>query len=190
VTVQPSRGGVMRIIKNLILLMIFAVLASVFGTCLVCGKAVHDVAEKSRVQSEADDSAIASYVPIDVSAVDLGAAYKTNEVSADNRYKGKVLRVSGVVDHIAKDILDDPHVILRSQDSFGGVSCSFGRSDVSIAQLVPGQSVVVRGIGDGYIVGSPRLRRCIIESADKVTDDEQWRELRRVHEESAKRRRP
>lgn len=44
--------------------------------------------------------------PIVISAVDLWNAYDENEVSADQKYKGKQLEVTGSIDDIGKDILD------------------------------------------------------------------------------------
>lgn len=166
VRVQPQHGLFLRTIKAAVAVMTFVILASVIGTCALCGKAAHDVAEKSSKRREADQRALATSAPIDISASELETAYRRNEVNADNRYKGQVLRVLGVVESISKDILDDPHVILRSEHMLGGVTCSFGNSsDEALAGLAPGQRVALRGIGSGYLLGGPMLRQCMIDAA-------------------------
>ena len=104
--------------------------------------------------------------PLDVSAAELEAAYKANEVRADSQYRDKPLRVTGTVDRISRDIRDDPHVILKSPDFLGGVTCSFGRGgDDQVMNLDRGQRIVVVGIGAGYAFGGPMLRACRVERA-------------------------
>ena len=36
--------------------------------------------------------------------------YESNEVAADNKYKGKIVRVTGVVNSIKKDLMDHPYL--------------------------------------------------------------------------------
>lgn len=166
VNLQPQHGLFIRTIKSAVAVMTFIVLASVIGTCVLCGKAAHDVAEHSSARRVAEERVVATATPIDISASELEAAYRNNEVSADNLYRGHVLRVAGVVKRISKDILDDPHVILRSEEMFGGITCSFGDSgDAALTGLTPGLRVVLRGVGAGYFMGGPMLRGCVIDAA-------------------------
>jgi hypothetical protein len=53
-----------------------------------------------------------------VSATQLILEYKDNEVSADQRYKGKRLRTNGIVSDIKKDILGDIYVTIGSGAEF------------------------------------------------------------------------
>ena len=53
-----------------------------------------------------------------ISAATLIAAYEANEVAADEKFKGKLIEVTGVIDSIAKDILGDPYVTLGSGKDF------------------------------------------------------------------------
>jgi len=59
----------------------------------------------------------------------LANAYKANEIAADTKYKGKTLRVTGVVMGITKDFLDNPQVEIRTDNEFMGLQCSFRKSD-------------------------------------------------------------
>lgn len=57
--------------------------------------------------SEEKEKKIESVV---ISPVNLLNAYDENEVKADSTYKGKLLEVTGSVNDIGKDILDNPYI--------------------------------------------------------------------------------
>lgn len=103
---------------------------------------------------------------IEVSAKQLAADYSANEVSADQRYKDKVLQVSGTVESINKDITDDIYIVLTgADDEFGmdGVHCSFSKGHTNeAAALSKGQKIIIKGIGAGMIMGSAQLSGCTI----------------------------
>jgi hypothetical protein len=100
--------------------------------------------------------------PVDVSAAKLASDYKANEVSADEVYKGKVLRVTGVVDSIKKGITNEPYVVLRSDGAFLGVHAHFEQT-AGLGGLSPGNQVTIRCIGNNVIMGSPMLKSCVLE---------------------------
>jgi hypothetical protein len=161
--VQPSGGVVMRVIKGIILVSLLIVTVSVAGTCVVCGAAVHDAAQKSEDRRTADRGAVArNTVVVDVTADRLQADYAANEVGADNVYRGKVLRVTGAVQAIKKDITDHPYMILWTRNEFEGVQARFD-TDGALGRVSTGQHVTVRCIGDNVIMGSPMLRQCVLE---------------------------
>ena len=111
-----------------------------------------------------DQAPVVPPVRIEVSAAELEAEYKANEVRADSQYRGKPLRVRGVVDRISRDIRDEPHVILKSTDYIGGVVCSFGKSgDAEVMNLSRGVGLVLDGVGAGYALGGPMMRDCEVE---------------------------
>jgi hypothetical protein len=91
-----------------------------------------------------------------ISAQELVRMYEVNEVSADGHFKGIVLDVTGVVDKIGKDILDNPYVILKSSnDSFRArdVQAVFDKKDeAALSRLMPGQTVTVRGRNNGLMM--------------------------------------
>lgn len=99
---------------------------------------------------------------INVSADQLQVDYQANEVSADNQYKGKVLRVSGAVQAIKKGITDKPYVVLWTKNEFEGVHANF-ESEQGLSGIAVGQHITVRCIGDNVIMGSPMLRDCILD---------------------------
>lgn len=81
-----------------------------------------------------------------VTAEELLDAYKANEVAADERFKGKVLEVSGQIDTIGKDILDTPYVTLSAgADTFGSIQAMFSKDDLSrLSSLTKGRPITVR----------------------------------------------
>jgi hypothetical protein len=165
---QRSKGGrggsFARLIKIAIGLTFTVVVGVIVAYSVRNAAHTRDVAENNKLS--AIDKVTAATVPlIEVTAHDLEAAYHANEVAADDRFKGKLVRVTGVIKRISKDILDDPHIFLASDDAFGGVMCSFrgGVAD-GIESLVAGQRAALRGVGDGYFMGSPTLRTCAIDA--------------------------
>ena len=97
-----------------------------------------------------------------VSAQQLASAYKDNEVAGDERYKGKIIAVTGVVDSIGKDILDTPYVVLSSGERFSitGVQCMFGDEHKSqLAALSKGQTVTIVGECEGKMM-NVLLKNC------------------------------
>lgn len=91
--------------------------------------------------------------------------YEANEVGADAKYKDKVLLVTGVVTDIGKDIFDTPQIQMTfDQFGFQGVQCSFADKEVpGIASISKGQTVTVKGKGDGKLILLVELRGCTLE---------------------------
>jgi hypothetical protein len=94
---------------------------------------------------------ISSTDVIVVDGVTLHQAYQSNRVRADNQYKGKTLRITGVVYAVETD-----HVNLQGPGiGIGWVSVFFISTELpKIANLEVGQTVTFIGIGDsggGYV---------------------------------------
>jgi len=98
---------------------------------------------------------------LSVSAEQLIRDYHANEVSADERYKDKACAVTGVIETIAKDFMDDPYVTLHGDGALGMVRCEFGKSQQSIlGRLSQGQRVIITGKCTGMVIGSVGLKDC------------------------------
>jgi len=94
--------------------------------------------DTQKVQSQA-----ASYT---VSANQLYSEYNSNEVAADAKYKGKVVIVSGTIQDIGKDIMDDAYIVIGGKGFLDGVQCTFTKGEQSsVARLSKGQQVTVKG---------------------------------------------
>jgi hypothetical protein len=100
---------------------------------------------------------------IRVDASTLYAEYQANQVAADQKYKGKVVVVSGIIDRIGKDLLDQT-LIHMGKSSLAGVDFTFVKSDSSsIANLKKGQTVSVKGRIDGELLTSVMLKDCTLQ---------------------------
>lgn len=100
---------------------------------------------------------------VPVSALTLIAAYEENEVAADNSYKNRILAVSGIVDSVGKDIMDNPYVMLSSGKEFSinSVQCITSESNGrALASLRKGNSVTVVGLCKGKTLGTVLLDDC------------------------------
>jgi hypothetical protein len=121
----------------------------------------NDCGTSKEATKEVANSAASNAPVVDVSARKLFADYDANEVSADDKYKGKVLRVSGTIGTIGKDITDTPYVEF-SGDGVMGVQCMFDDTGV-LGSLKKGQKLTVRCKGDGKM-GNVILRGCMIDN--------------------------
>jgi hypothetical protein len=100
---------------------------------------------------------------IEVDAEELFGDYKSNEVAADNKYKGKTLLVTGTVDKIAKGLGDGIYVTLRGDRgrfSIGNVQCMFGDKNGTVTEeFRKGQGVMLSGRCKGKF-GNVILQDC------------------------------
>jgi len=127
------------------------VIKEVVKPCPVCAAR----AERDEERDQRHD------VVISVSALDLFAAYSANEVAADKKYKGKRLKVTGLILRIRTG----PFVVLEADrsDAFAGVDCTFSRKDEDdVASLKKGEIVTILGTCEGYLLGSVGLQKCAI----------------------------
>lgn len=98
--------------------------------------------------------------PIEVTAKQLFADYDANEISADEKYKGKPVRVTGTISSIGKDVLGDPYVQFAAGNAVFGVQCMFGDGS-ALASLKKGQELTVGCWAPGKM-GNVILRGCVI----------------------------
>jgi len=96
-----------------------------------------------------------------VSAPSLFTDYSDNEIAADDRYKGKILQVSGTIRDIGNDIMDDAYVSLAGDGYYGNVQCFFSDKSV-VANLKKGQQITVVGYCDGLMM-NVLMKNCILK---------------------------
>lgn len=90
--------------------------------------------------------------------------YIANEVSADTKYKGKLVEISGTIKDIGKDIVDTPYIIIESNpsDYFTQIQCMFSKSDIeTVGSLQKNTAVVAQGEVSGKL-GNIIVRECKI----------------------------
>jgi len=92
---------------------------------------------------------------IEITAAQLYAEYEANEIAADQKYKNKMLKVTGVLSSISKDILGSPYIVLTGGGEYEvwGVQCTFSSAyEPQLAKLTKGQQVTVTGKCKGYLI--------------------------------------
>jgi len=93
-----------------------------------------------------------------ISATQLAAEYETNESAANEKYKGKIILVTGIISEIYRGFLYTPYVQLE-----GGVRCHFSDTeDPVMVTLSEGQTISMKGQGDRLFIGV-ELRGCTVE---------------------------
>ncbi len=99
-----------------------------------------------------------------LSAKAITDEYKRNEVAADEKYKGKVVQISGTIGEIGKNAFDQMSVSVKADaDGFSDLMAAF--DDEQKSQLLPlktGQSIKLQGEVTGFILGSVALSGCKI----------------------------
>jgi hypothetical protein len=95
-----------------------------------------------------------------LTADQLLVEYKANEVAADNKYKGKVVLISGPIRMIGK-LMGMAYIVIGGHGFLDGVQCMFGES-AGVASLSKGSQVTVKGEVGGK-KGNVLLRNCTLE---------------------------
>lgn len=158
-TAAPSGGGskVKKIVGGIVALIVVLFVIAL-------------LAPDSKNSSGAPPAAINDAAPdLSVVAERIVADYTANEVSADQKYKGKLIEVTGAVDSIGKDLFDHPYVTVGS----GGeefeltVQCALRNGQESAAAgLSKGQMVKLRGNCRGKMM-NVQFDDCVVVAAGR-----------------------
>jgi hypothetical protein len=154
--------------KNRVAISIIGICLSSLAIIIAIASLSGDSGQMSgQISSTSTARATATPVPvIEISAEDLISAYDKNEVSADNRYKGKKLQITGIIKSIGKDLFDNPYVVVDSGADFNIISiqCYFSSTDEKnkIAELSKGNAIIITGTCKGLFLNIS-MRNCTIE---------------------------
>jgi hypothetical protein len=99
-------------------------------------------------------------ITVDVAARQLFDDYRANVIGADEKYKGKGLRVTGIVDHVSREGSKKAFLDFRVYRT-ERVQAHFDRA-IELAEVKPGSETTVRCVGDGEF-GGPQLKNCALE---------------------------
>ena len=101
---------------------------------------------------------------ISVTATDLEDAFTTNAVSAEVKYRGKVLAVTGKVIRVVRDESKKLYTLeLATGDPTKTVSCDFTEATkYPLASVARGQEVTVRGLCVGRENEFVKLTDCVV----------------------------
>ena len=96
-----------------------------------------------------------------LSADTLFRAYDTNAVAADAKYEDKIVKVSGTIQSIGKDIMDTAYLVIGGSGFLDGVQCMLPSGQESlIARVSKGQYVTLKGKVSGQIMGNIIVNNC------------------------------
>lgn len=90
---------------------------------------------------------------IEVSVEQILKEYEENEVSADNKYKGKKVAITGIVDSVGKDVFDDTYIKIGTGAQYEafGAQCYIADTQFErTAELKPGDRITVVGYVRDY----------------------------------------
>lgn len=89
-----------------------------------------------------------------VTVEEMVAEFEANQVAAEKKYKGQTIAVTGIVDNVGIDILDDTYIsLVASECDFYGVQCYVKNSEIDLtATLQPGDKITVIGEYDDYML--------------------------------------
>ena len=86
--------------------------------------------------------------------------YNENEIAADEKYKGKIIEVTGVIRDIGNDIMDNAYITLVGNEYFGDIQCYFNEKSV-VAKLSKGKRITVIGSCSGLMI-NVQINNCIV----------------------------
>ncbi len=132
-----------------VLLIIFAIIGSNAPTTTQQGTAAA-TAEKA--------------APVEVTAIELARAYQANEARAQKDYGDRPLLVTGTVDGVDLDFVDDPKVKLRTENQFLSAQATLVDADKPKASdLSKGQKITLLCEGVSEVISIPMLSGCSIQ---------------------------
>lgn len=121
----------------------------------------HEDAKESR-QAE---QRLAEAVPVKVTAEQLWNEFQANEIAVEQRYKGQVLEVTGVITLITTDISGKPTVALQGGGRYDSVNVYFRETEMGkVAGVVKGQAITARCDKFAVALNTPLVRDCLLVS--------------------------
>ncbi len=155
--------------------LILGLLLTVFVGCnenSKISKPIEEATESSTSSeqiSNQSSSQTNSEPEIEISAVQLLKEYDNNKLAADEKYKGKMLIVTGMVTAVGQAL--KPYVTLASESGYDiiSVQCEFDRSQKGeLAQFGKGSKLKIKGVCKGEFV-NVMLEECqIVANLGKV----------------------
>lgn len=103
---------------------------------------------------------------VTVTSVSLIKEYSENEVAADEKYKGKLVEVSGKVAGVDNGTFDNEMIVKLSDGEydFNSTWCYMRTSEKDkVLAFKKGQQTTLIGTGDSATISSPVLKNCWVK---------------------------
>lgn len=113
--------------------------------------------------SEEDDKAYTDKdVEVAIGGEELYQAYDQDRDNADRLYTDKVVKVTGIVDTIQEDAVNNKYVVLDVGDEWGWIDCYLHENHTDVAdQYRQGDEITLIGLCKGMSIGI-KLDECVI----------------------------
>ena len=122
------------------------------------------VSETGSYQHEIGNGTEIKY--IEVSANDIFSSFEENEVAADEEFKGKLVKITGIVSEInSKSALTSANVLLKVDGPiFGCVQCNFNsENSEALANIKKGQTITIIGTCGGLSLYNVMINACELQ---------------------------
>jgi hypothetical protein len=114
-------------------------------------------------------------LPLAVTAKELFNAYQSNEASAQSYFGKRKLLVSGTVDKVALDFMDNPEVLLRTPNQFMSAHAALADDAKSQAgEFSPGDQLKLLCEDVSEVASIPMLKECRPAAKDQKSQTIQW----------------
>ena len=103
---------------------------------------------------------------IEVTANDIFSAFEENEVAAEEKFKGQLVKVTGIVSEInSKSALISANILLKVDGSvFGCVQCNFNsENSKALATVEKGQNITITGTCGGLSLYNVMINACELQ---------------------------
>lgn len=118
--------------------------------------------------SEAADKDAPETADVQVTAVELAAAYEANEVAAQQEYGNKTVDVTGRVSGVTLDFMSNPVIQFTGTNQFLPVQAQFDKGYAKlISNVGKGMNLTVRCKSITEVVSAPMLSDCRIVEVHK-----------------------
>jgi hypothetical protein len=109
----------------------------------------------------ADDTLLLTGIDLQTTAEQYDADYDANEVAADQKYKGKKILLTGVIESVNEDFKDDAYVVLKASNPILGVHAELNeRGKAGASALAKGTAIYLVCDSGARIIGSAIARNC------------------------------
>ncbi|AYN26711.1 hypothetical protein D8682_06740 [Buttiauxella sp. 3AFRM03] len=93
------------------------------------------------------------------------ADYASNELAADEKYKGESLAIEGVVNAVKSGVNGKPYVVLKVA-GFNKPYLQFVDTETDkLMNIKKGEKIAARCIGYGQVMGGPQLKECVLDTS-------------------------
>jgi hypothetical protein len=100
---------------------------------------------------------------MEVSSIELGRTFAADEIAAQKKYENQRVAVTGIVQRVSQDMLENPMISLNGANAVDDVQASFDKSFAAKTRRIrKGATVTVVCDVVGMVVGSPMLDNCSI----------------------------